>query len=758
MPKIATKYYQINPWKIVEEGFKPERAVNSESIFSLANEYMGVRGFFDEDYSGDQLIGTYFNGVYEIPFEKQNEGYKGISKDIHYMVNSVNFFKTHIKINGNIVDLNKCHFHSFFRELNLKSGLLTRVYVYVDNDLEVEIKFSRILDMVSYPNCYQLIELKALKNSAVIELTSSLDYGIKHWGKFKYFDVKEVFYHDSLTVLSETKQTNQRILSNVLFIPSASVAEQYDHDQEKIGKKFIFNLNENESFSLEKRITNIVDRNHDLSLDDLIKKCDYWVNFRLSFSDVVVKNTAYFEKLWNECDIEIIGDDENQQGIRYCIFQLLQTYQGVSPKNNIGAKGLTGEAYSGHAFWDTETYCLPFYLFNNQKAAKNLLMFRYNTLNEAKERAKALDCIGACYPIATLNGKEGCNLWQHASLQFQPTTAVSYAIWHYLKLTDDVEFLYKYGLEMLVETSRFLASRGDWNHDLTHFGFYGVMGPDEFQMMVNHNTYTNYMAKRTFEYTVECLNRLKIDSYENYLEFMSRHRIDQSEIEDLKLKAEKMYIIYDEKTHLFEQHQGYYDLPHLDINQIPVEDFPLYAHWSYDRIYRNDMIKQPDVLMMMLLYNQSFTYQQKLSNYEFYEQRTIHESSLSPSVHSILASELGKSEEALKFFKFATRMDLDDYNRNTHEGLHMTSIAAAWMNIVYGFGGLRSDGDILQLAPTIPSNWDSYQFSFVYKKSRIKVFVTQHQVTLKVSGDEIVIKIYDEIVQVREFLVIGIKK
>jgi maltose phosphorylase len=220
-----------------------------------------------------------------------------------------------------------------------------------------------------------------------------------------------------------------------------------------------------------------------------------------------------------------------------------------------------------------------------------------------------------------------------------------------------------------------------------------------------------------------------------------------------------MLILFDEKTKLFEQHQGYFDLPHIDIHSIPVTDFPLYHHWSYDRIYRNDMIKQPDVLMFMLLFNQDFPYDVKKANYEFYEPRCIHESSLSPSVHSILASELHKDEEALNFFAFATRMDLDDYNRNSEEGLHTTSIAAAWMNIVYGFGGLRSDGDVLTLNPSKPKIWKRYAFKINYSGEIIKIDVNDNDITIeKETNKPINLRIYGNNTVLDKTLKINLKR
>uniref|UniRef100_UPI004055B0B4 glycosyl hydrolase family 65 protein n=1 Tax=Acetatifactor sp. TaxID=1872090 RepID=UPI004055B0B4 len=256
-----------------------------------------------------------------------------------------------------------------------------------------------------------------------------------------------------------------------------------------------------------------------------------------------------------------------------------------------------------------------------------------------------------------------------------------------------------------------------------------------FQMMVNQNCYTNYMGQFTFRYTLEVMKRMQADAPESFAKVVAKVAYDEAEGKDWQEKADAMYIPYDEERQLFEQHEGYFELPHIDVDAIPIADFPLYHHWSYDRIYRNDMIKQPDVLMFLLMFNSSFSEEVIRKNYDFYEPRCIHESSLSPSVHSILAAQLNKPEEAFDFFKFATRMDLDNYNRNSGEGLHTTSIAAAWMNIVYGFGGLRSDAEVLSLAPSIPDAWDSYKFHIVYGEEVICVEVQKDKVCLKTLGD-----------------------
>jgi len=283
-----------------------------------------------------------------------------------------------------------------------------------------------------------------------------------------------------------------------------------------------------------------------------------------------------------------------------------------------------------------------------------------------------------------------------------------------------------------VEISRYVVSRGGWNADHTGFGFWGVMGPDEFHMMVNNDYYTNYMGGKTLRDTLSVLARIgDPDAWATPAE-----RAEWQEICD-------HIIVHETPEHVFEQHDGFFTLPHLDIHAIPISDFPLYEHWSYDRIYRSDMIKQPDVLMMLYLYNTSFSETEKRVNYEFYEPRTIHESSLSPAIHSILAAELGKMEEAVRFFGFATRLDLDNYNRNTREGLHVTSIAMAWANIVYGFAGLRSDGDGLRFAPRLPERWRKLCFSMVFKGRVIHVCMEKEATRFRLErGEEITVLVY----------------
>ena len=297
---------------------------------------------------------------------------------------------------------------------------------------------------------------------------------------------------------------------------------------------------------------------------------------------------------------------------------------------------------------------------------------------------------------------------------------------------------------MLLQIARFMASRVEQSGKTGKYGYYGVMGPDEFHMMVNNNAYTNYMGKRTLAYAAEVLVDMQRKQPAAYAALAKKTALAADEPTRWQHIADNMYIPQTADG-LIEQHDGYFDLPHTDINAIPMSEFPLYDHWSYDRIYRSDMIKQPDVLMFLYLYNSSFTREVKRINYEFYEPRTIHESSLSPAIHSILAAELDRMDEAVRFFGYATRLDLDNYNRNTREGLHITSIVMAWANIVYGFAGLRSDGEQLIFAPRLPDRWKRLTFSVMYRGRVIRICMEADKTVFCLAqGEPLTVLIYDQ--------------
>ena len=748
MAKTADIYFGVDPWKIVEEGFDPAYSRVSESVFSLANESTGVRGYFDEGGSADSLRGSYVNGIYDL--EQLPRSYRGIIDHTHFMIPAAEWLDTEITADGERLDLGKSRFHSFRRELDMRVGTLTRSFVWeTASGKEIRLTFLRFLDMVHRERAYQRITLEALNFSGEIGFASGLSFGTVHEGYRKCFWQQPTCgtEQNRLMMQCATTVSGQEMFAGaVLDIPGGFSPKP---EGMSLRGEAVLWIEQGMPVTVDKRVVLLFTGSRGTELRAEGRKA-LEETAAVSADEALRAQKRYWEAYWSTSDIRIEAAGEElketvaaeQQGIRFCSFQLSQTYNGGSMRHNIGAKGMTGEAYNGHAFWDTEACCLPFYLFTNPEAAKDLLLFRYNTLPMAMERAKMLDCAGACYPIATLNGDEACSLWQHASLQLQPGTAVAYGIWHYVHLTGDEQFLWDYGTEMLLQIARFLASRAARGSRTGKYGFYGVMGPDEFHMMVNNNAYTNYMGKRTLAYAAETAERMRREQGEAWEKLAGKTGVTEEETAAWREMAREMYIPQLE-TGLIEQHDGFFDLPHTEINEVPVSEFPLYEHWSYDRIYRTDMIKQPDVLMMMYLYNSSFSEEEKRVNYDFYEPRTIHESSLSPAIHSILAAELGKMDEAVRFFGYATRLDLDNYNRNTREGLHVTSIAMAWANIVYGFAGLRSDGDLLCFAPQMPERWKQLEFSVLYRGRVIRIRMEKEGTLFRVNaGEPVNVQIY----------------
>lgn len=746
MSKIADRYFAVDPWKVIEEGFDPSHGRVAESVFSVANEFMGVRGYFEEGYSGDSLLGSYINAVFAdyvaVPYY-----YKGLVSRECFIVNCVDWLYTRITLDGERLDLAKCVFHSFKRVLDMAAGTLSREFIWETSGGKLlKLSFLRFTSM-EIPNLgCQRITFEPVNFSGIVEVQSCLDFSTIHESTNKnYWNcLRKEKVGDIIINHAETPNSGQQVFSSFKLKLPRPLGTKPVEDEKLIGVEFSLPLVKGEPVSIEKMVVNHAERKSGINPGEVweqgLSLAEKYLN--LSFNEALEGNSKQWADIWDTLDIVIEGDPDNQQGVRFCIFNLLQTYHGGDSTLNIGGKGLTGEVYGGRTWWGTETYILPFYMFSNPKAARNLIEYRYRHLPQALERAKQVDCAGACYPLSTLDGTESCTWWEHSMLQIHVSAAIPYAIWHYVNVCQDKDFIYTHGIEMLLQSSRYFASRGQWSQLTGEFGFYGVMGPDEFHMMVNNNCYTNLMAKKIFEYTLQVVEEMKEKALPELNAVFAKVGLDQSELDDWREKAAKMRIPLDKETGIFEQHDGFFNLPHIDVKAIPHTQFPIYLHWAYDRIFRYDMINQPDVLLFLLFFSQEYSLETKRVNYEYYEPRCIHESSLSPSIHSIIAAETGKHKEAFEYAQFASRLDLDNFNRNTREGLHMASLAATWLNIVYGFGGMRSDGEKLVFNPSIPGKWTSFSFNIIYRGTRLNIKVSRESVILRAcTGPAVPVKV-----------------
>lgn len=762
MPKKPISYFRGDPWTVVEEGFDPAYQRVSESVFSLANEFMGVRGYFEEGYSGDHLLGSYFNHLYELMDIHHDQVFRGFVTEGAAMVNAVDWLYTRLWVDGEQLDLATSSHADFARRLDMRTGILTRSFVWqTRSGKHLRVTFTRFTSLQSTRIGCQRIVLEPLDFSGTVRIRVGLDFNTHYeigagWdqtgsaerpardGVVNFWNCrKKGEAAGGWAIQAETLRSGHQLFSGFQLRTDAGIDPVRVEDAKFIGLDFGLDVGQDRQTTVDRIAVNHWSRTEDVEAVwkgglDLMRR-----HAGATIDGLMADHVAAWQRVWDVLDVEIEGDPTVLQGLRFSSFQTYQSYHGEDPDLNALCKGMTAEVYFGWVFWDSEIYTHRLMMFVDPPAARKLLLYRHHRLGQAMERARQLDCEGARFPFATITGTEDSGTWQHVDIEIHSDLAVAYAIWHQDIILGDKEFLYSEGIEMLLQICRYLASAGGWSPSKGDFGFYGVMGPDEFHMMVNHNCYTNVLGKKTFEYTLSVLDEMRAEAPERCREAVTKTGLSPEEPRQWAEMAAEMRIPRDEATGVLEQHAGYFDLPHVDLEHFPMDQIPIYKNWAYVKIFRVNMIKQPDVLNLMYFYSRDYTLEEKRANYEFYEARTVHESSLSPSLHAILAIELGKLEDAYTFFTYGARMDLDNYNRNTDQGLHVTSAAGVWASMVFGYGGMRTDGDVLLLAPALPAQWTSYRFRVWYRGALLEVRVDAEQVQVRaLEGGPVRINLY----------------
>jgi maltose phosphorylase len=469
---------------------------------------------------------------------------------------------------------------------------------------------------------------------------------------------------------------------------------------------------------------------------------------KTAFNSLLEEQATAWQNIWKTSDIEIVGDIKAQQAIRFNIFQLNQTYTGEDARLNIGPKGFTGEKYGGSTYWDTEAYCIPFYMSTkDKKVAKNLLLYRYNQLDKAIENAEKLGFNNgaALYPMVTMNGEECHNEWEITFEEIHRNGAMVYAIYNYVNYTGDYEYVVQNGMEVIIAIARFWAQRVNFSAHKNKYVILGVTGPNEYENNVNNNWYTNYLAKWTLQYALENINRLKESYSADYERINYKTKLLPEELKQWKNIAENMYFPYDEKQDIYLQQDGFLDKEIVKVAYLPQSDRPINQKWSWDKILRSCYIKQADLLQGMYFFEHQFDDETLTKHFDFYEPLTVHESSLSPCVHSILASKLNKDEKAYEMYLRTARLDLDDYNNEVDEGLHITSMAGTWLSVVQGFGGMRNFDYKLSFSPKIPKQWQSYAFKINYNGIILQIFKSQEFTRIRNLSDKSVeLYLYDK--------------
>ena len=738
-------YITAHPWSIIEEGFDPLRVKSSESLFSLGNGAMGQRANFEERYSGPSFQGSYIAGVYYPDKTRVGWWKNGYPEYFAKVLNAPNWIGIDVKINGEYLDLFSCkRVKSFRRELNMKEGWYKRNFVAVlQNDAEVQVEVCRFLSL-------QLDEVGAIKYSITpvngpLEIVFSpyIDGGISNedsnWDD-AFWAIQSCGFENDLAYLrSNTQKTEFQVCTSMktqLFLDDVplDIIPEHHSSMTSVSKQYSHRVELNQTIALVKFGGYTTDFHHKPS--DLIRASDRVLNqaIELGFDALLSLQKEAWKAIWETSDISIQGDVKAQQGIRFNIFHLNQTYSGKDPRLNIGPKGFTGEKYGGSTYWDTEAYCIPFYMATkNQEVAKNLLVYRHKHLSRAIENAEKLgfNSGAALFPMVTMNGEECHNEWEITFEEIHRNGAIAFAIYNYVRYTGDWNYVKEMGIDVLIGIARFWSQRVSFSPAKNQYVMLGVTGPNEYENNINNNWYTNYLAQWCLEYAVDSLKSIEAQDVNTFKKVFDNNKLKESEMLKWQNISSNMYLPFDEDLGVYLQQDGFLDKEYrITVDQLSRSDRPINQKWSWDRILRSPYIKQADVLQGFYFFEDHFTTHELAKHFDFYEPLTVHESSLSPCVHSILASKLGRMDQAYDFYLRTSRLDLDDYNKEVHEGLHITSMAGTWMSIVEGFGGMRIVDGMLSFNPQIPEGWTSYSFKINFRGAILTVKVHQSKVII----------------------------
>ncbi len=745
-------YIVPNNWSIIEEGFEATRVKSSESLFSIGNGAMGQRANFEEQYSGATFQGSYIAGVYYPDKTKVGWWKNGYPEYFAKVLNAPNWIGINVTINGENLDLATCkEVENFRRELNMQEGWYQRSFQAVlQNDIKVSVQVTRFLSLDLDELGAIHYEVTPINSDAKIVFNPYLDAGIENedtnWEE-KFWETLEIKNEENSAFIVartlKTKFTVATYMQNKIIVNN-EITNVKPVEVTKEASKITFSYEvaaiQGKTVSIQKFGGYTISTNH---------KEDYLISAAkqvlvqattLGFNALLDNQKQAWAKIWEMSDITIEGDTKAQQGIRFNIFQLNQTYLGKDSRLNIGPKGFTGEKYGGSTYWDTEAYCIPFYMATkDQNVARSLLEYRYNQLDKAIENAEknlGFKNGAALYPMVTMNGEECHNEWEITFEEIHRNGAIAFAIYNYHRFTGDYSYIPEKGLEVLIGIARFWHQRATFSTHKNQFVILGVTGPNEYENNVNNNWYTNYIAKWCINYAYAQIEKVKSEYTSDYTRIMNKVNLNDTELQSWKNTADNMYFPFSEEHGVFLQQDGFLDKELVKVSDLDKSQRPINQKWSWDRILRSPYIKQADTLQGFYFFEDDFTKEQLEKHFDFYEPFTVHESSLSPCVHSIQAAALGRMEQAYTFYLRTSRLDLDDYNKEVHEGLHITSMAGTWMSIVEGFGGMRVKNNQLHFEPRIPEQWKGYSFKVNFRNAIVKVAVNHTETKVEVEGNQ----------------------
>jgi len=736
--KQVNELFEPFDWKVEETEFSELTNKNNETIFALGNGYLGVRGTFEEGFYGDAANtnpGTFINGIYEYHDYHYIWCRPGFPSRYHSIVNQVDAFEAIVSVGGERIYLDKDRVTNYKRMLDMKNGILTRCFDTVTAaGIKVHLNYERFVSMDEIHTTAMKITVTPSENCEV-GVISVLD------GEIKCIDIcdgeKGIFMDNSFDLVELTMDNELQSVTNCTKISKFTiVAAKKDKmlgamvTNAKEGKKLYSQYIEQAKADIPvvfERVTCYGTNRDDDNTKQFVRKLTD-TQFTEGYEALKNKHIVKWNVFWQQAGVDIKGDTVILQGMRFALYHLNQS-TGRDGITNISANGLTGVGYQGHTFWDTEIFMMPLFLYTQPETVRKLLIYRYNILDKARERARQMDDQGALFSWNSINGEECGHVFEAVTAQYHINTDIYYAIHRYVEATGDKDFLVQYGAEILFEISKCMAHRGSFIElKNNQFCINVVCGPDEYTPIVDNNCYTNWLCRKQFYYTLETAEMLKKDCPEKYRQLLNKCGVDDDELALWKRAADNMYIPYHKELDIYMQDDQLLYRDPIDIEAIPPERLPLLHHLHPLNLWRYRVIKQADLVLLTYLCSNEFTDKMKKKIFDFYEPLCIHDSSLSAGIHSIVACDVGYGEEAYGYFRQAARMDLDNVNRNTFLGVHSACMGNTWMILVNGYAGMRLFDGMLHFKPFCPEQWDEYSFNLAFYDARLKVTVYKERV------------------------------
>lgn len=746
--KNRLSIYEINDLKLDKEDL-----ILNETVFHNANGYIGVRSNFEEGYPDgiDSIRGSYINGFYDIAEMKQAEKLYGMVEEKQTMLNVVDSQEIYLFLDDEKFSMFEGTVLKSSRWLHMKEGYTARKVIWRSpKGKEVEILIKR---MTSF---HQLALFTIEYNVKALNFAGNITFESMHVGDVMNYSnpddprvAGESFMHlipqsveimkDVSYIVTDTSRSGLSVCTGVMNHISKDGTRDIIIEGHKTICRIRTKIDKGETLTLTKyTVFSDSIRTKDCKAEAMneMEKA-----LQVSLKEHYEKQTAYLANYWKQSSLEIVGDDELSLAVSYNLYQLVQSV-GKDEYSNIAAKGLSGEGYEGHFFWDTEMYIQPFFTLTNPEIAKNLIAYRYTTLDAAKENARILGHkVGALYPWRTIMGKECSGYFPSGSAQYHINGDIAYSIVAYYLATKDMEFIAEKGAEIIFETARLWIDVGNYYNG--SFRINDVTGPDEYTCIVNNNYYTNASAKYNLYWAIKFYQLL---SKQGLLDkVVKKIGLRKEEIEEFRKAEEKMYLPYDETLKINPQDDSFLSKEVWDIKNTPKDKFPLLLHYHPLYLYRHQVCKQADTVLAHFIFEDAQSMETIRNSYLYYEKVTTHDSSLSTCIYSIVASKLGYKEKAYDYFGDSAKLDLFNTHRNTKDGIHTANMGGNYMAIVYGFGGLRLKEQGLFFAPALPKKWEGYEFKITYENSQIKIEVKDKEcIFTLVKGSEKVIHVYEQ--------------